>query len=487
VNAPLNAPLNAPAGAPVQALPLHLWSAAALHRAYAARSLSPPEVVEALLARIAAQDGQIHAFIRLDAEGARAEAALAARQMAATGPRGPLHGVPVALKDIIDVAGQPTTCHSKIRLDHVAAADATVVARLRAAGAMILGKLSTHEFALGGPAFDLPFPPARNPWNPAHHPGGSSSGSGAGLAAGFFPLSLGSDTGGSTRNPASAAGLVGLKPTYGLLPRTGVFPLSWTLDHVGPMARSVEDVALLTRALAGHDPADPGSAVAPGWADPTADLLRGVGGLRIGYVRHFHEGDMPGTDPEVAANLDAVAAEFAAAGALLREVTLPPLGRFAAVNRVILNAEGWAIHKDWLRSRPGDYASLTRAGLLTGAFLTADDLMQAMRLRRLLTAAVDEAFRDVDVLLCASSLVTAAPIEDAAEVARTYPMHARAPFNVTGHPAVGMMSGLSSKGLPTSLQLVARPFEERTLLRVAAAWERMAGLPRFSPVALAQD
>jgi aspartyl-tRNA(Asn)/glutamyl-tRNA(Gln) amidotransferase subunit A len=471
--------------APVGTLPLHLWSAAALHRAYASRSLSPLEVVEALLTRIEAQDPGIHAFIRLDAEGALAQAALAAQQMAATGPRGPLHGVPIALKDIIDVAGQPTTCHSRIRLDHVAVADATVVARLRGAGAVILGKLSTHEFALGGPAFDLPFPPARNPWNPDHHPGGSSSGSGAGLAAGFFPLSLGSDTGGSTRNPASAAGLVGLKPTYGLLPRTGVFPLSWTLDHVGPMGRCVEDVALLTRALAGHDPADPGSAACPGWGDPATGLDKGARGLRIGYVRHFHEADMPGTDPEVAANLDAAAAEFAAQGALVRDITLPPLDRFSAVNRVILNAEGWAIHRDWLRTRPGDYASLTRAGLLTGAFLTADDLMQAMRLRRVMTAAVDEAFREVDVLLCASSLVTAARINDPVEVARTYPMHARAPFNVTGHPAVGMMSGLSSRGLPTSLQLVARPFEERTLLRAAAAWERAAGLPRFAPLAMA--
>jgi aspartyl-tRNA(Asn)/glutamyl-tRNA(Gln) amidotransferase subunit A len=464
--------------------PLHLWGAAALHRAYAARTLSPVDVVEALLARIDAQDSRVHAFIRLDAEGARAQAVLAAQQINATGPRGPLHGVPIALKDIIDVAGQPTTCHSKILLDNIATADATVVTRLRGAGAILLGKLSTHEFALGGPAFDLPSPPARNAWNLDHHPGGSSSGSGAGLGAGFFPISLGSDTGGSTRNPASASGLVGLKPTYGLLPRTGVFPLSWTLDHVGPMGRSVEDVALLTRTLAGHDAADPGSAVAPHWADPAADLALGARGLRIGYLRHFHESDMPGTDPEVAAGLDAVAAELGSQGAVISDITLPPLGRFAAVNRVILNAEAFAIHKEWLRTRPGDYASLTRSGLLTGAFLTAEDLMQAMRLRRVLTAAVDAAFREVDVILCASSLVTAARIDDPAEVARTYPMHARAPFNVTGHPAVGMMAGLSSKGMPLSLQLVGRNFDERTLLRAAAAWERAAGLPRFTPVAL---
>ena len=179
-------------------------------------------------------------------------------------PRGPLHGVPVGIKDIIDVAGLPTTCHSKILIDNVASADAVCVARLRGAGAIVLGKLSTHEFAIGGPSFDLPWPPARNPWNPDHHPGGSSSGSGSGVAAGLFPMALGSDTGGSVRNPASACGIVGLKPTYGLVSRRGVFPLSFTLDHVGPLTRTVADNALMLEAIAGHDPLDPGSAAAPG-------------------------------------------------------------------------------------------------------------------------------------------------------------------------------------------------------------------------------
>ncbi|WP_200845165.1 amidase [Roseomonas sp. 18066] len=458
--------------------PLHALSAAELQAGYAAGRFTPVDVVEALLARIAALDPTVNAFIRLDAEGAQAAAVLATQEIAAGGLRGPLHGVPVGLKDIIDVAGQPTTCHSKIRLDHRAERDATVVARLRGAGAILMGKVATHEFALGGPCFDLPFPPARNPWNLDHHPGGSSSGSGAGLAAGFFPLALGSDTGGSTRNPASACGVVGLKPSYGLLPRTGVFPLSWTLDHVGPMARSVADVAALTATLAGHDGDDPGSARVSGWADPVAGLEGGVAGLRIGYVRHFHERDMAGTDPEVAAALDAAAAGFAAMGAVVRDVTLPSLNDFAAVNRTILTAEAFAIHQAWLSARPMDYAGLTRNALLVGGFLTAADLLQAMRLRRRMTAAVEAALSEFDLLLCASSLTLPARIDDAAEVARTYPMHARAPFNVTGHPALAMMSGVSTRGLPTSLQLVGRMFDERLLLRAARSWER--SLPAFA-------
>ncbi|HEY3849304.1 MAG TPA: amidase, partial [Acetobacteraceae bacterium] len=218
---------------------LHWLTAAEATRQFAARKLSPVELVTALLARIERLDPKLHAFIRLDADAAMAAARVAETDIAAGRVRGPLHGVPVGIKDIIDVAGLPTTCHSKILVDNAAKADAAVIAKLRQAGAIILGKLSTHEFAIGGPSFDLPFPPARNPWNPEHHPGGSSSGSGAGVCAGLFPIALGSDTGGSVRNPASACGIVGLKPTYGLVSRRGVFPLSFTLDHVGPLTRTV--------------------------------------------------------------------------------------------------------------------------------------------------------------------------------------------------------------------------------------------------------
>ena len=442
--------------------------------AYKAHTLSPEELIKSLFARIKRLDPILHAFILPDPEAALAAARQAGQEIMAGRTRGPLHGIPVGIKDIIDVAGLPTTCHSKILLDNLATADATVVAKLRGAGAIVMGKLSTHEFAIGGPLFDLPFPPARNPWNPAHHPGGSSSGSGAGLAAGLFPLALGTDTGGSVRHPASACGIVGLKPTYGLVSRRGVFPLAFTLDHVGPMARTVSDAALLLEAIAGHDPADPGSVPAR-TSHFTNDLARGIEGLRIGYVRHFHTGGHPGDQqahPEVAAALETVAATLTSQGAQLREITLPSLADFNVTNRIILAAESWAIHAPWLRTRPGDYGQVTRRRLLTGAFLSAGDYIQAQRRRTALIAAVDEAFKDVDILLTASSLDPAAAIEDWPEVERTYSRQARMPFNVTGHPAIAMMSGLSTAGLPLSVQFVAPAFADALLLRVAAAYER---------------
>lgn len=458
---------------------LHWMSAAAAASAIAARKLSPVELTRALLDRIARLDPKLNAFIRLDADAAMQAAKAAEQEIAAGRPRGPLHGVPVGIKDIIDVAGLPTTCHSKILIDNIAAADAVCVSRLRGAGAIVLGKLATHEFAIGGPSFDLPWPPARNPWNVAHHPGGSSSGSGAGVAAGLFPLALGSDTGGSVRNPASACGIVGLKPTYGLVSRRGVFPLSFTLDHVGPLTRTVTDNALVLATIAGHDPLDPGSAAAP--ADHyAAGLERGVRGLRIGFVRHFHETDLPAA-PEVAAGLENVAATLKDLGAKLRDIRLPTLGEFAAVNRIILQGEAWAIHAPWLRERPGDYGRLARRRLLPGAFLTAGDYVQANRRRREMIAAVDETLREVDVLLCASAMDPPSRIEDAEATERTYPRQARTPFNVTGHPALAMMAGLSSDGLPLSVQFVGRNFAEATLFQVARAWERAAGTDAKHP------
>ncbi|MDE2006879.1 MAG: amidase [Rhodospirillales bacterium] len=442
-------------------------------RAFAARTISPVELLDALLARIDALQPKLRAFIRLDADAAREAAIAAGREITAGRIRGPLHGVPFGVKDIIDVAGLPTTCHSRILLDNVARADAAVVARLRQAGAIVLGKLATHEFAIGGPSFDLPFPPARNPWNPDHHPGGSSSGSGAGVAAGLFPVALGSDTGGSVRNPASCCGIVGLKPTYGLVSRRGVFPLSYTLDHVGPLTRSVADAALMLDAMAGHDAADPGSA--PSTARLFGrDLDRGVRDLRIGFVRHFHETDLP-AHPEMTAALEDAARVLEAEGAEVRTIRLPALGEFAGVNRVILTAEAWSVHAPWLRARPGDYGRLSRRRLLPGAFLDAGEYVGAQRRRAQMIAAVEDSFRDVDVLLCASSMDPASRIDDAEETARTYPRQARTPFNVTGHPALAMMAGLSDAGLPLSVQFVGRYFEDATVLRVAAAYERATG------------
>jgi aspartyl-tRNA(Asn)/glutamyl-tRNA(Gln) amidotransferase subunit A len=458
----------------------HHWlSATEIAQAYAAKTLTPRQLLTDLLTRIEALDPKLNAFIRLDADGAMADAVRAEQEIAAGRNRGPMHGVPVGIKDIIDVAGLPTTGHSKILIDNIAKADAVVTRKLREAGAIIIGKLSTHEFAIGGPSFDLPFPPARNPWNLLHHPGGSSSGSGAGVAAGLFPVALGTDTGGSVRNPASACGIVGLKPTYGLVSRRGVFPLSFTLDHVGPLTRTVADAALMLDTIAGHDPADPGSAAtqARGFSRM---LDRGVRDLRIGFVRHFHERDLP-AHPEVAAALNDAARVLQAEGAQVHNVTLPTLTEFAAINRVILCSEAWSVHAPWLRERPGDYGQLARRRLLPGAFMTAGDYVGAQRRRTEVIAAVEDRLRDNDVLLCASSMDPASRIADAEETARTYPRQARTPFNVTGHPALAMMAGLSRNGLPMSVQFVGRYFDDAMVLRVAAAYERATAWHKKKP------
>ena len=459
--------------------PLHWRSATEITKAFSARTLSPVELLTALLERIDQLQPKLNAFIHLDADAAMAAARVAEAELSQGRVRGPLHGIPVGIKDIIDVAGLPTTAHSKILVGNIAKQDAVCVAKLREAGAIILGKLSTHEFAIGGPSFDLPFPPARNPWNPRHHPGGSSSGSGAGVCSGMFPLALGTDTGGSVRNPASVCGIVGLKPTYGLVSRRGVFPLAFTLDHVGPMTRTVADNALLLNALAGHDPLDPGSA-ATNARNFGAQLGRGVKGLRIGFIRHFHEVDLP-AHPDVTAALEDVERILQAEGAIVETVTLPKLSEFAGVNRVILCSEGWSIHAPWLRERPEDYGALSRRRLLPGAFMTAGDYVGAQRRRAELIAAVNDKLRDYDVLMCASSMDPASEIEDAAETARTYARQARAPFNTTGHPALAMMSGLSRNGLPVSVQFVGRYFEDATVLRVAEAYEQVAGWHKKHP------
>jgi aspartyl-tRNA(Asn)/glutamyl-tRNA(Gln) amidotransferase subunit A len=267
-----------------------------------ARKLSPVELTKALLARIAALDGIYHAYIAVTAEVALAQAKAAEAEIAAG--TGPMHGVPYALKDIFDVAGTATTCHSKLRMNHRASADAAVVTRLRQAGAVLLGKLALHEFATGGPTRELPWPAALNPWDLDLHPGGSSSGSAVAVATGMAPGALGTDTGGSVRNPATCCGVIGMKPTYGAVSRTGVFPLSFSLDHVGPLTRTVEDNAMLLGAIAGHDPADR-SGARGALPDCLADLHSGVKGLRIGVVAHFYMEDAIGAPEQVAAIAEA--------------------------------------------------------------------------------------------------------------------------------------------------------------------------------------
>ena len=256
------------------------------------RELSPVELTESRLSRIERLDGKLHSFIRVLREPALTAARAAEAEIMAGNRRGPLHGIPIGLKDIYETKGVPTTGHSKILIDHVPQQDATSVRRLTDAGAIVLGKLATHEFALGGPSFDLPWPPARNPWDTSRFTGGSSSGTGAAVAAGLVLGGTGSDTGGSIRGPAAFCGLAGLKPSYGRISRAGILPLAFSLDHAGPMAWTAEDCAIMLQAMAGHDARDPASADRP-VPDYRAALSGDVKGLRIGLIRHFYENDNP--------------------------------------------------------------------------------------------------------------------------------------------------------------------------------------------------
>jgi aspartyl-tRNA(Asn)/glutamyl-tRNA(Gln) amidotransferase subunit A len=438
------------------------------------RELSPVELTRALIDRIERLDGQLNAFLRPTPEAALAEARAAEAEIMAGGWRGPLHGVSYALKDIIDYQGLPTTAHSKVLADNIARDDAFVTARLRQAGGVHLGKLSTHEFAIGGPSFDLPWPPARNPWNREHFPGGSSSGSGAGLAAGFFAAALGTDTGGSVRNPASMCGITGLKPTYGRTSRRGVVPLAQSLDHVGPMTRTVRDNALLLQIVAGHDRHDPGSADEP-VDDYLAALEAGVRGLRIGVVRHFYTEDMA-ADPEQAAAIEAALAVWRQAGAEIVELRLPALAEWNAPTRVIIAAEAYAVHERWLKERPQDYGARGRERLLQGALLRASDYIQAQRRRTQLIRVLAEARHGVEALVTVSSLDPAPRLDDDAELARRYERQARMPFNLSGNPALVIPAGFTRDGhLPLSLQLVGHPFEEAMLYRIAQVYESATG------------
>jgi aspartyl-tRNA(Asn)/glutamyl-tRNA(Gln) amidotransferase subunit A len=437
------------------------------------RKLSPVEYTQALLDRIGRLDKRLHAFIRVTPDLALSAARQAESEIAAGKWRGPLHGVPFALKDIIDVAGLPTTGHSKVLIDNLATADSPVTARLRAAGGILLGKLATHEFAIGGPSFDLPWSPAVNPWGHNRFPGGSSSGSGVALAAGMVPAALGTDTGGSVRNPASLCGITGMKPTYGRVSRRGVLPLAFSLDHVGPMTRTVRDNALLLQLIAGHDAEDLASADVP-VPDYSTGLKSGVRGLKIGLIRHFYAEDMQ-AHPEQARAMDEAVRVLRGLGAEVVEIRLTPLDQYATCTRIIIRCEAFAIHRRWLAERPGDYGELARQRIMDGAAMSAVDYIDAQRLRTRLTRQALEAFAGIDAALTVSNMDPACRIDDAEACLRAYPRQARQPFNVTGQPALAIPAGFTADGLPLSLQLVGHPFQEATLYRIAHAYERATG------------
>ena len=435
----------------------------------AAHKLSPVELTRHCLDRIAATENTLHPFIRLTEDRAMADARAAEARIMKGESKGRLDGIPIAHKDIYDTAGIATTAHSKLLQDYVPQKDAVAVASLAAAGTIMLGKLATHEFAMGGPSFDLPWPPPRNPWDTTRFTGGSSSGTGAAVAAGLILGGTGSDTGGSIRNPSALCGIAGIKPTYGLVPRTGIQPLSQSLDHAGPMAWTVEDCAILLQAMAGHDPADPASANHP-IPDFCAGLNDGVKGLKIGLVRHFHETDTTIT-PATQQGIDNAIQVFRSLGAEIVDVTLPPLADFQACGLIILAAEAYAVHEPWLQSRFNDYGELLRMRLAIGVMVDSTDYVQALRRRRELCAMTAAAIQGVDILLTAAQPSEALPIDRIPRWALWDSPSLSIPFNVTGYPAMSVCSGFGAGGLPVAIQLVAKPFEDALLLRTAHAFE----------------
>jgi aspartyl-tRNA(Asn)/glutamyl-tRNA(Gln) amidotransferase subunit A len=439
-------------------------------RLLAARKISPVELTQHCLDRVDALNDTLHAFITVTPERAMDDARAAEARLMAGTARGKLDGIPIAHKDIYATKGIATTAHSKLLQGWVPTEDAVTVRTLAEAGTVMLGKLSTHEFAFGGPSFDLPWPPARNPWNPDHFTAGSSSGTGAAVAAGMILGGTGSDTGGSIRGPASLCGIAGLKPTYGLCPRTGILPLAFSLDHAGPMAWTVEDCALLLQDMAGYDPADPGSANRP-VPDFSAKLGQPIKGLRIGVVRHWHETDAR-VSPAVQAGIDGALATWRDQGAEIVEVVMPSLLEYQAANFVIITTEAFSLHEPWMRTRFNDYGELLRDRMIFGALVAGTDYVQALRRRRELCALTAAAAKDVDILVTAGAPAEAPRIDAVPKWGNLTKPGFTNPFNITGWPAMCVCSGYGEGGLPVAIQIAAKPFQETLLLQVADAFEK---------------
>ena len=447
-------------------------TAAALARAIARSRTGARAAVEESLARIAAHDNALHSFVHVAGRQARRAASRADAELARGRRRGQLHGVPFALKDVFETAGMRTTAQSRLLLDHVPRRSATVARRLEDAGAILIGKLAMHEFAMGGPADELPFPTPRNPWDLTRFAGGTSSGSAVAIAAGLVPLAMGSDTGGSIRGPAGFCGVAGFKPTYGLVPRTGVIPLAFSLDTCGPMAWTVEDCALMLDAISGRDAEDPASVERP--RGSFARRLRGdIAGMRIGVVRHFWERDID-ADPVARDAIEAALTVLRRLGAKLTNVTLPPHADWDACCRVLIYAEANAIHEHDLATRPQDFAEITRSRFMAGAVISGSDLIHALRWRRQLCHGYARSMDGLDALVTGSTLLPAPPLAGLGDppYLATRGKTIMAPFNVTGAPALSVCAGFTPAGLPLSIQFAGRPLEDATVLRLGHAYER---------------
>ncbi|MFF0679919.1 amidase [Streptomyces tendae] len=446
------------------------------------RRLSPVELVDSVLERIGRTEPRLQAYVTVTAERARRAARAAEDDIAAGRHHGPLHGIPMGLKDLIDVAGIATSASSRVRAGHRAEASSTVAARLEAAGAVLVGKTHTHEFAYG-----LTTPQTRNAWHTGRVAGGSSGGSAVAVAAGTATFTLGTDTGGSIRVPAALNGVVGLKPTYGLVPRHGVTSLSWSLDHVGPITRTVEDAALVLAALAGHDPRDPASLAAPAtrYRPPTGTDLRG---LRVGVPRNYYFDHVA---PEVETAVRKAIDRLEALGARLVEVEIPMTRYIQATQWGLMVPEATAYHERTLRTVPELYRADVRVLLEAGELMPAGDYLRAQRSRTLMRREWAAVLREVDLIAAPTVPATAVEAgqetitwaDGTAEAVSDAYVRLSSPANITGVPSLSLPVGHDRTGLPIGMQLLGRPLGERVLLRAGHAYEQTRPALGLAPAA----
>lgn len=461
--------------------PLHHLTIAEAARLIEDRELSPVDLARGYLERIQALDPKLKAFITVTSDLAMRQATQAEAELAGGEHRGPLHGIPIALKDLFDTAGVATTSGSRLFADRVPSADGTVTTRLREAGAVLLGKLAMSENAAGGPDHSTGFPIPNNPWNMDHGAGGSSNGSAVAASGGLAMGTMGSCTRGSIRAPASFCNVVGLKPTYGRVSRHGVLPLSWTLDHAGPITPTVEDAAIMLGAVAGYDPADPTTSSEP-VPDYRAALHGGIEGLRVGVPRHFFfDAGRPGVQKEPLELADRAIAELEGLGAQVEEISIPALDIADAAALVILLGEGYAFHERDLLERPELFGDLNRAEFRVGGLFSMAEYVQAQRARNVLKRQYAEALTGVDVI-ASPAFAVVAPRHDAGPGTAVTPMPSfTGPYNLTGLPAISVPCGFTDGGLPSGLQLAGRPFEEATILRAAYTYEQATDHHRRRP------
>ncbi|HCP23502.1 MAG TPA: Asp-tRNA(Asn)/Glu-tRNA(Gln) amidotransferase subunit GatA [Dehalococcoidia bacterium] len=459
----------------MDALEICYMSAGDLSRLVEKKEISPVEIVDAHLSRIDATEPVLNSFITLLADASRSAAQQAEKDIQAGRYKGPLHGIPVALKDLYNTGGVRTTSGSKIFDTFVPSEDCTVAAKFQQAGAVLLGKLNMHPFAYGPTGENADYGHMHNPWDPDRVTGGSSGGSGSATAAGQCTITTGSDTGGSIRIPAALCGIVGLKPTYGLVSRYGLTPLSWSLDHPGPMTRTVEDAAITMNVIAGHDPKDVASANVD-IPDYTSALTGDVKGLKIGIVKEYFEAPL---DPEVRkAVMDAIG-QLESMGAEVREVSFPMYNQSQAISSAVLMSEATAYHRDLLESDDQSIYEPVRQRLESGLFISAADYLRAQQARTLLDRESRKLLDEVDLLAGPTEPVTAPEIlssrvmagEQEIGVVGALTQYTR-PYNINGFPAISVPCGFSQSNMPIGLQLAGRPFDELTVLRAAHAYEQ---------------